>query len=35
MIKCPECGEEGVVVYYCELCGNYGCLWCNDHCRVL
>jgi len=32
MATCRECGAEHIVQYYCELCGNYGCRECSDHC---
>ena len=32
MATCRECGTQNVVERYCELCGNYGCIECNDHC---
>lgn len=32
MATCRECGAENVIARYCELCGNYGCIECNDHC---
>ena len=32
MATCRECGAEHVIEHHCELCGNYGCIECNDHC---
>ena len=32
MATCRECGAEDVIERHCELCGNYGCIECNDHC---
>lgn len=32
MATCRECGAEHIVQYHCELCGNYGCIECGDHC---
>ena len=30
MRDCPECGAENVIVYHCELCGNYACSECSE-----